>query len=821
MVGRKKAASSTAPKSTKQKTLLDLFPKKTVGVAVAQQPAPSPPSDPLPPSLVAPIEDDEPDPKVIHYISSSPEPGPVASTFKAETAPLKPPSRKTAPDKPPSSRSIKPASKGASRPQVIDLMLPSESPPSSATQPKIPKPTYSIFTSRPKLDGPLISDASPSTAPLPRPPKQKYSIFNPQPKKPPGPVSHTKFAIADTEVDAPFPNKDSQHVRGPQTAFSTSTHWKRLSRKVINDPPERFRPRLDVTEEGSRRTLSRVSAPSFWEKEKCVQDIPADHKQNHPAIARLAASVTSPPDAASSLEKLWSERWRPQRADGVLGNEQNTVYLRDWLRALEVRFEKPATSDSNNRRGKAPEDSRGAKRPQVMRSVARAKKRQRRSSDGFIVSDASDYASEVEGPVDTEGDDDDDFRPALLNDEPSPDEGASNVFGEHLANTIILLGPSGTGKTTAVYSCAEELGWEVFEVYPGIGKRNGASLETMIGEVGKNHLVRRTQVRGVFSRTRHAEVDPDNSDDFGFVTQAFKAGIRQSVILLEEVDILFKDDGSFWPAVVRFIKECKRAVILTCNNLSLVPTSELPLQTILEFQPCPAPVAGSYLQGLCCAEGHIVDRNVLTKMYAQGYDLRHTIHRLQLLCQGFPLGSRAELDQLLDWNAAPRQSVPHADLISFMDAYMTRGSLDQPPALALTRYEHGADDEMGFPILADALNDGYGIYEWDTRIIDAVLEGSRGTRVARERDRARDYEDLLDALRNNLAFPVGLMEREVAHTEYVPWVRQIIAGDDAAAVAHSAQRGAGRGTRNSARYIRSVELDAEGRRALEGSSLSG
>ncbi|KAJ7498919.1 hypothetical protein FB451DRAFT_1427460 [Mycena latifolia] len=810
MVGRKKASSSTAPKSSKQKTILDLFPKKSISVAAPQQSVPSPLLEPLPSIFVEPTIDDVPDPQVIHYVSSSPEPGPVASTSKAHAAPVKPPSRKTAPNKPPSSRSTKPASSGGGRQAdsvVIDLTLQPESPPAPTTQPKIPKPTYSIFAPRPKLDGPL---ASSSTAERPQPANQKYPIFNVQPKIPPGPA-----------VDAPFPTEDSQHVRGPQSTFSTTTtHRKRSSEKAIKSPPEHFRPPIDVSDEGTKRTLSRISAPSFWEKEKCIENIPSEHKRDHPAIARLAAS-NSPPDAASSSEKLWSERWRPQRADGVLGNEENTVYLRDWLRALEVRFENPVSSDDgNNRRGRGSDESRGAKRPQVMRSVTRAKKRQRRSSDGFIVSDASDYSSEVEGPVDASGDDDDDFRPSLPSDEAAPAETGSNLFGDHLANTMILSGPSGSGKTAAVYSCAEELGWEVFEVYPGIGKRNGASLETLIGEVGKNHLVRRTQTRGGFSRSRDEEADPDNSDDFGFVTQKLKTNIRQSVVLLEEVDILFKEDANFWPAVIRFIKDCKRAVILTCNELSLVPASELPLQTILEYQPCPPAVAGSYLQGLCCAEGHIVDRNVLTKMYAQGYDLRHTIHRLQLLCQGFPLGSRAELDHLLDWNAASQRSVPHADLVSFMDAYMTRGALDRPAALALTRYEHGADDEMGFPIVADAVDDGYGIYDWDTRIIEAVIANSRGTRVARGGVRTREYQELIDALRHNRAFPVGFMGRAVAHTEYVPWAREIIAGDDAAAAAAAQSgRGAGRSTRNSARHIHSIELDAGGRAALEGSVL--
>ncbi|KAJ7781236.1 hypothetical protein B0H16DRAFT_1497573 [Mycena metata] len=659
MVGRKKAASTAKASSSKQQTITDLF-KKNVPVPVAQD-VPPVVVQPLPPTFVEVETDSGQIPITTVSTRSSPAPEPVASTSKTteiiditeSPPPLKPPSTRKDSKKPLSSRSTKPSS-GPSRPpelDVIDLTSHSDSPPTV--------PAYSIFAPRPKVDGP--SRSTPSISQTPRP---TYSIFNVKPKKPSGLVSPTKPRAVNKESDAPFPTKDEQHIRGPQTVFSTPAYPKRSSETRTQEPMEHFRVPIRIDDTSIPRTLTYRPVSTISEKEECIASIPDDHKRDHPAIARLSVQATSPPDASSSAEKLWSERWCPQQADGILGNEQHALYLRDWLRALEVRFEAPASLDSGENRR---EEARGVKRPKVMRSVARAKKRRQQSSDGWIVSDASDYSSDMEMVVEAEGGDDDDFSPT-----PVPGR-ISNSFRDHLANTILLAGPPGSGKTAAVYSCAEELGWEVFEVYPGIGKRNGASLESMIGEVGKNHLVRRTHVRG-----RGGDEETEPGADFGFVAPNLKAGTRQSVVLLEEVDILFKEDANFWPAVIRLIRESKRAVICTCNDLSLVPTSELPLQKILEFEPCVPDVAGSYLQGLCCIEGYIVKREVLGKMYAQSYDLRRTILRLQLLCQGFPLGTLPEMDHLLDWNAASRRSVPHADLISFMDAYMTRDSLDRP-----------------------------------------------------------------------------------------------------------------------------------------------
>jgi hypothetical protein len=143
-------------------------------------------------------------------------------------------------------------------------------------------------------------------------------------------------------------------------------------------------------------------------------------------------------------------------------------------------------------------------------------------------------------------------------------------------------------------------------------------------------------------------------------------------------------------------------------DVSLIPTLDLPLQTILTFQACPAPVATSYLQGLCYAEGYSVERDSLLELYertdpsvsasamfveSQVPDLRRTINCLQFQCLTCPPSGRmvrcqtdseSSIEDLSDWSwphsyptmdakfQIPRRPVmDHAELISFVDSQLS------------------------------------------------------------------------------------------------------------------------------------------------------
>ena len=64
-----------------------------------------------------------------------------------------------------------------------------------------------------------------------------------------------------------------------------------------------------------------------------------------------------------------------------------------------------------------------------------------------------------------------------------------------------------------------------------------------------------------------------------------------------------------------------RVIYYLLSDPSVIPQDDLPLQTCLHFKPCPLPLAVSFLQCVCLAEGHIISREQLEIMYDQTYPL--------------------------------------------------------------------------------------------------------------------------------------------------------------------------------------------------------
>ncbi|KAF9163861.1 hypothetical protein DFQ26_002055 [Actinomortierella ambigua] len=462
---------------------------------------------------------------------------------------------------------------------------------------------------------------------------------------------------------------------------------------------------------------------------------------------------------------LWIDKYRPRSGADVLGNRPSTEYLTRWLKGLEVSAWSLGHDDLHH-----PTNGHVSSKRSIS-GIGRPKKRTRRNKtrgdddlSDFIVDD--DFGDDDYGGSDADQGDES-FAPHpnispfaryssqeyCIGDTAQPKKLDGNV--EVRSNIILLSGPSGSGKTAAVYACAEEMGYEVFEVSPG-SKRAGRDVLALVGEMAENHHVHvvsngtgtnsannstpntpssSTSVNGEISskRSKESEMsrtattdidkpqqpsvynlffkkfkpkrldedlvpeekepqaeplaeastkDEEGKDEAGKeekskeerhdkeeTTEEVKSGDvkespeeeeeidvvedtplavhqdslsdylslltttnpRQSLILLEEVDILFEDDKGFWGSIATLAAKSKRPIVMTCNDPMLIPPGILKIQEHLRFErPCTSELF-RYLECVSRMEGHVYTPGTLEDLIEEGQrDTRRVMMQLQL-----------------------------------------------------------------------------------------------------------------------------------------------------------------------------------------------
>lgn len=315
----------------------------------------------------------------------------------------------------------------------------------------------------------------------------------------------------------------------------------------------------------------------------------------------------------------WTHQYAPKRAEDIL--QHDSVALKEWLEKLKVHNVQSKLAQKQQKR-----------RP------ARKKRLKKRADDldDFLVSSDEELGEEA-APV---------------------------------KNAILICGPYGSGKTTSVFAAAQQLDFEVFEIHPGM-RRTAKDIFDKVGDMTHNHLVQAAASAPLSRASSVLSESGDQSDDIKEVDTkqkslaGFLAGKsskapkpveskpvldkeslqKQSLILFEEVDVLFEEDKTFWSGVQSLIATSKRPIVLTCNSLDDVNLEDLNLHTILHYKRPSVDEAVEHLVQIAAAEGHLVTRDSLEVLYrSRGEDLRSALMDLNFWCQMTVGSTRGGLD---------------------------------------------------------------------------------------------------------------------------------------------------------------------------------
>ncbi|KAK5856413.1 hypothetical protein PBY51_008011 [Eleginops maclovinus] len=359
---------------------------------------------------------------------------------------------------------------------------------------------------------------------------------------------------------------------------------------------------------------------------------------------------------------LWTDKYQPQHSSDIIGNTASVRRLHSWLKEWKLRADREE------------------------RKYQKEKKREESGND-------SDWDC---GEEDSQNGED------------------------TLCNTMIITGPTGVGKTAAVYACAQELGFKVFEVNAS-SQRSGRLILSQLREATQSHQVdsqgvnahkptyfnsystsssagslkpgssprKLNSARMVVSSPRKPPQSPRGARKGNLaptslanffkmgrltsaetpntkkteLTAASKKAVKAndcankpkdpavdfpaactpkektseeqskktatSLILFEEVDVIFDDDSGFLAAIKTFMMTTKRPVILTTSDPAFSTMFDGNFEEILFKTPSMLDVS-SFLQLLCLTEDVRTDTLDLSALLRlNGCDIRQSLLQLQ------------------------------------------------------------------------------------------------------------------------------------------------------------------------------------------------
>ncbi|ESZ96132.1 hypothetical protein SBOR_3483 [Sclerotinia borealis F-4128] len=444
----------------------------------------------------------------------------------------------------------------------------------------------------------------------------------------------------------------------------------------IRVPSKHIETGPDLQRRVRRELVSKLSKPVMYEdsSDDEIQKPDTNRSKAHPALNNVYNSIAtslSAFDKAGCENQSWTQKYAPKSAEEILQAGREALLLKEWLQKLTVKSVESGSTESKSTKKSASSKA----------ELLGKRKRRSKKLDGFVVS-----SGEEDNDMDeiTEPEDEDLLGSSGLAKKTVVRSGDMIAKGskdsKRLANAVVMSGPHGCGKSATVFAVAKELGFEVFEINPN-SKRSGKEVMDKVGDMTRNHLVQRSKIDTIPMSTDCDEERLSNTiaEDLksgrqGTMNSFFKSKVptkpepkvndvklavpkpevskdtivpkgppkqqKQSLILLEEIDILYEEDRGFWQTVMLLIAQSKRPIIMTCNDEAAVPILALSLHAIIRFTAVPTDLAVDYMLLVAANEGHAIRREAVKALYeSRGSDLRGSLTELEFWCQ-FAIGDR-------------------------------------------------------------------------------------------------------------------------------------------------------------------------------------
>ncbi|KTG44613.1 hypothetical protein cypCar_00021358 [Cyprinus carpio] len=184
----------------------------------------------------------------------------------------------------------------------------------------------------------------------------------------------------------------------------------------------------------------------------------------HRFFTLLMRKRTAPKEDISALDK-----YQPQQSSEVIGNSASVGQLHSWLKEWKIR------ADTEERR-------------------RRQEERRMKIENSHESWDCGDFEGDT----------------------------VSIDHEQELCNTVLMIGPSGVGKTAAVYACAQELGFKVFEVNSSI-LRCGRLILSQLTEATQSHQVDIQKMKTLKSEIiNQSKIKPDPPSKKGHMNHHLK-----------------------------------------------------------------------------------------------------------------------------------------------------------------------------------------------------------------------------------------------------------------------------------------------------------